>query len=51
MLAAASAKAPLGRTAQPEEVAGLATFLASDGSKAITGQTLYVDCGHSSVAL
>eukprot|EP01051_Picozoa_sp_SAG22_P006716 SAG22_NODE_449_length_10399_cov_43.159515_7_plen_263_part_00 len=51
MLREAGAKAPLRRTTSAEEVADVATFLASDASRALTGQTLYVDCGHSSVAM
>ncbi len=35
----------LGRTIQPEEVANLALFLASDESSAITGQALVIDGG------
>ena len=32
----------------PEDVANLATFLASDDAKCITGQTLIIDCGATS---
>jgi NAD(P)-dependent dehydrogenase (short-subunit alcohol dehydrogenase family) len=35
----------LGRTIQPEEVANLVLFLASDESSAITGQAIIVDGG------
>ncbi len=37
---------PLGRMAQPEEVAGLALFLASDMAAYITGSTFMVDGGY-----
>ncbi|MEI6775444.1 MAG: 3-oxoacyl-[acyl-carrier-protein] reductase [Chloroflexales bacterium] len=36
---------PLGRLGQPEEVAALACFLASDAAAYITGQTLAIDGG------
>jgi len=35
----------LNRIGSPEEVAGVATFLASEDSSAITGQNLIVSCG------
>lgn len=35
----------LGRLGQPDDVAGLAVFLASEGARFITGQTLLVDGG------
>lgn len=37
---------PLGRMAQPEEVAGLALFLASDLATYVTGSTFMVDGGY-----
>ena len=40
---------PLGRIAQPEEIAAAAVFLASDGAAYITGQTLNV-CGGISMS-
>jgi 2-deoxy-D-gluconate 3-dehydrogenase len=40
---------PLGRWADPEDLAGTAVFLASDASDYITGQTIFVDGGCLSV--
>ena len=40
------AHSPLKRNVAPEELGATGTFLASDGSAAITGQVLYVDCGY-----
>ena len=44
-LAAALAGTPLGRIAEPEDIAGAAAFLASDAAQYITGQTVVVDGG------
>jgi len=47
MLKAHAEKAPLRRNVEQIEVGGLAAFLASDLSGAITGETIYVDCGYN----
>ena len=36
---------PLGRLGKPEDVAGLAAFLASDDAAYVTGSTYFVDGG------
>ena len=40
-------KIPLGRVGKPEEITGLAVFLASPASSYITGQTIVIDGGFS----
>ncbi len=40
-------EAPIGRAGEPEDVAKLAVYLASDDSSLMTGQTLYIDGGAS----
>ena len=45
ILKQALSRVPLGRMAQPLEIAGLAVFLASDAASFITGQTVLVDGG------
>jgi enoyl-[acyl-carrier protein] reductase I len=47
MLKAHAERAPLHRNVDQLEVGGLALFLASDLSAAITGETVYVDCGYN----
>ena len=47
---AARASAPLGRASTIDEIGSLVSFLSSPGAAAITGQTLYVDCGLSVLA-
>eukprot|EP00753_Platysulcus_tardus_P009330 PLAT1987.1.p1 GENE.PLAT1987.1~~PLAT1987.1.p1 ORF type:complete len:264 (+),score=92.33 PLAT1987.1:52-843(+) len=41
--------APLRRHVEPAEVGGTAAFLASDAGSGITGQVLYIDCGHGTL--
>ncbi|MFO0728200.1 MAG: glucose 1-dehydrogenase [Myxococcota bacterium] len=38
-------RTPLGRIGQPEEIAGMVVFLASDAARFITGQNLVIDGG------
>jgi NAD(P)-dependent dehydrogenase (short-subunit alcohol dehydrogenase family) len=40
-------EAPIGRAGEPEDVAQLALYLASDAASLMTGQTLYIDGGAS----
>lgn len=40
-------RTPLGRLAQPEDIAGALVFLASPAAAFITGQTIYVDGGYT----
>lgn len=46
MLRHYEAHSPLKRNVTSDELGATGTFLASDGSAAITGQVLYVDCGY-----
>jgi NAD(P)-dependent dehydrogenase (short-subunit alcohol dehydrogenase family) len=45
LLAQVEARTPLGRIGEPEDIAGIALFLASNDSRFITGQTLVADGG------
>ncbi len=47
MLKMAADRAPLHRNVDQLEVGGTALFLASDLASAITGETIYVDCGYN----
>jgi NAD(P)-dependent dehydrogenase (short-subunit alcohol dehydrogenase family) len=38
-------RTPLGRIGDPDEIAAIAAFLASDEASYITGQTIYADGG------
>ncbi len=44
-------QAPLRRNVTIEEVGGTAAFLASDLSRAITGETIFVDCGYNTLGI
>jgi len=46
----AAKRSPLGRLVSLEEIANLTTFLCSDESSGMTGQTIYVDAGFNIVA-
>lgn len=41
------ANIPLGRTAQPDDIARVALFCASDLAAFVTGTTIFADGGHS----
>ncbi len=43
-------RTPMGRIGEPEEVANIASFLASSDSSYVTGQTIYVDGGRLGLA-
>jgi NAD(P)-dependent dehydrogenase (short-subunit alcohol dehydrogenase family) len=45
----ATAATPMGRVGRPEEIAGAAVFLAADASSFMTGQTIVVDGGTTSI--
>jgi enoyl-[acyl-carrier protein] reductase I len=47
MLKAHADRSPLKRNVDPAEVGGTAAFLLSDAASAITGETIYVDCGYN----
>lgn len=44
-------RTPMGRSGRPEEIGRIATFLASDLSSYITGQTIYADGGRMALNL
>jgi glucose 1-dehydrogenase len=45
LLAKLDAAIPLGRMAQPEEIAAVAVFLASEAARYITATTIFADGG------
>jgi enoyl-[acyl-carrier protein] reductase I len=47
MLKSHADRSPLKRNVDPAEVGGTAAFLLSDAASAITGETIYVDCGYN----
>ena len=49
--ARAVARIPMGRLAQPEEIARVVVFMASDQASYVTGTTLAMDGGHNPVVL
>jgi enoyl-[acyl-carrier protein] reductase I len=51
MLKHHSERAPLHRNVEPREVGNTALFLCSHLSSAITGETIYVDCGYNIMGL
>lgn len=51
MLDLAKARSPLRRNATQEEVADATLFLLSDLARAVTGTTLFVDCGYHIMAV
>jgi meso-butanediol dehydrogenase/(S,S)-butanediol dehydrogenase/diacetyl reductase len=51
MLKAVNQKIPLGRHAQPEEIAGLFAFLVSDDAAYLTGQVYVIDGGETAGGL
>ncbi len=44
-------KSPLGRPVEGEDVGRTAVYLASDLSSGVTGETIYVDCGLSTIGV
>ena len=47
MLKSHAERSPLHRNVDQLEVGGTALYLASDLASAVTGETLYVDCGYN----
>ena len=50
-LKSANATIPLGRIGEPDEIAGVAVFLASDAGRYVTGQAIVVDGGATITAI
>jgi NAD(P)-dependent dehydrogenase (short-subunit alcohol dehydrogenase family) len=51
VLAATLSRIPLGRLGDPEEIAAVACFLASDDASYMTGQTIFVDGGRNALSI
>jgi len=51
MLKHIAANAPLRRNVEAREIGNTALFLVSDLSSAITGETIYVDCGFNTIGI
>ena len=51
MLSHIAEKAPLRRNVEAREVGNTALFLVSDLASAITGETIYVDCGFNIIGI
>lgn len=51
MVEHARTRAPLRREVEGEDVGGTAAWLASDLSRGVTGETIYVDCGVSMIGV
>jgi NAD(P)-dependent dehydrogenase (short-subunit alcohol dehydrogenase family) len=49
VLRQAEGEIPLGRLAEPEEVAAVTTFLASDASSYVNGAEFFADGGYAQV--
>ena len=45
MLSKVLSRTPMGRLGQPDEIAAVAVWLASDQASYVTGQTIYADGG------
>ena len=50
MIHAAKSRTPLGRMGHPEDIAGVVSFLCSEESRWIVGQTIVADGGYSLLA-
>jgi enoyl-[acyl-carrier protein] reductase I len=51
MLSHIAERAPLRRNVEAREVGNTALFLVSDLASAITGETIYVDCGFNIIGV